>query len=172
MTRSQNGWPAEGVPTHRWVIPAKNGTFELTLRNGSAGFLLAHLALWYSEVIEDVTGRILDDWGYASRLVRGSETVVSNHQSGTAMDLNALAHQLAKRGTYTPRQVRQIQSRLRWMRGVIGWGGNYVHRADEMHFEIVQGLAACEREARRLMRTPRGRRILKANPTQKKVIVS
>lgn len=175
MVQSQNGWPAL-EPASRllrtFTIPAKNGTFRLRLRDGSAGFLLAHYALFHSEVVEDVTGKILDDWGYANRLIRGSLSEVSNHGSGTAMDLNAVAHQLSKVGTYADKQEALIHRRLRGMRGVIRWGGDYNGRKDEMHFEIVQSLAASEREAKRLMKSARGRRILKANPGLKAVIES
>jgi hypothetical protein len=175
MTLSQNGWPALPPDSHLLrtiTIPAKNGTFRLRVRDGSAGFLLAHYAMFHSESIEDVSGKVVDDWGYADRLIRGSTSEVSNHGSGTAIDLNAITHQLGKFGTYSSQQERRIHSRLRWMRGVIRWGGDYQGRKDEMHFEVVQSLAAAEREARRLMRSPRGRRILKANPGLKAVILS
>lgn len=173
--QSQNGWPALNAGSsrlHKWVIPSHTGEFTLLLRDGSAGFILAVLALWFSEVVQQVRGRILDDWGYASRTIRGSETVVSNHASGTAMDLNARAHGLGLRDTYTNRQEQQIHRKLRRLHGVIRWGGDYVHRADEMHFEIVQNLSACEREARALMLTRRGRRVLRANPGQRHIINS
>ena len=173
LVLSQNGWPAlePTDPTlHTWVIPADNGTFKLRLRQGSAGFLLAHYALWHSETVEDVTGRIADDWGYANRLIRGSLSEVSNHGSGTAVDLNAAAHTLGAVDTYTDHQERLIHDRLRWMCGVIRWGGDYVHRKDEMHFEIVQGLAACERLARDLADSRRGLKILHANPGQRRII--
>lgn len=173
---SQNGWPAldrSSARLYRWKIPAKNGVFYLTLRNGSAGFILAFFALWFSEVIEKVSGKVLDDWGYAYRLIRGDENDLSNHASGTAEDLNAMQHPLAKVGTFRRTKVDLIHARLRFLKGCIRWGGDYHNRKDEMHFEIVQNITYCERLARRWMRyTPRGRRLLRANPTQKKVILS
>lgn len=173
MTVSQNGWPLQisDSPTlHTWVIPARNGAFKLRLREGSAGFVLAHFALWFAEVVQPVAN-VADDWGFAPRPIRGS-TIPSNHGSGTAMDLNATAHGLGREGTFTGRQAWQIHDRLTWMRGVIRWGGDYQHRKDEMHFEVVQTLAYTEQEARRLTRSVRGRRVLKANPGQKAVIFS
>lgn len=175
IATGQNGWPVlqhGSDKLHTWVIPARTGTFKIRLRNGSAGFLLAHFALWFAETIEPVAGRILDDWGHAVRPVRGQMTGYSNHAPGTAEDLNATEHPLGKVATFTAKQYRAIRSRLRWMRGVIRWGADYNGRKDEMHFEIVQSIAACEKEARRLMRTPRGRRLLEANPGQKAVILS
>jgi hypothetical protein len=173
MTASQNGWPllaSDSTKLHTWVIPARSGAFRLRLRNGSAGFLLAHFALWFAEKVQPVA-KVADDWGYAPRPIRGS-SVPSNHGSGTAMDLNATAHVLGAAGTFAPSQVAAIHSRLLWLRGAIRWGGDYQYRKDEMHFEIVQSLAFCERRARRLSRTPRGRRLLRANKGQRAVIFS
>ena len=175
---SQNRWPALAPDSPRLrtiVVPARSGAFKLRVRGGSAGFLLAYFALWYAEKIEPVAGRILDDWGYANRLIRGSTAVVSNHGSGTAIDLNATAHQLAKRRTGIFRRrtiVDLLHRKLRAMHGVIRWGGDYHNRADEMHYEIVQNITMCEREARRLMKTRRGRRLLKANPGLRAEILS
>lgn len=177
FARCQNGWPALHRTSrllYTWHVPAKNGAFQVRLHNGSAGFILAHWALWFSETIEQVAGHTLDDWGYADRLVRGSETDLSNHAGGLAIDLNAMRHPLGKVGTYTKRQRTQLQARLRWAlyAGCLRNGMNYHGRKDEMHTEIVRNLSACERVARRLERTSRGKRLLAANPSQAAVIAS
>ena len=68
MQTSQNGWPvlaSTSPKLHTWVIPARTGYVRLRLRNGSAGFLLAHFLLWFAETIEPLKGRVLDDWGWA-----------------------------------------------------------------------------------------------------------
>ena len=178
MATSQNGWPAlspSSPKLHTWVIPARNGRFKLRLRNGSAGFLLAYLALWFSERLEDATAQgQLDDWGYAYRAVRG-DSDLSNHASGTAMDINATWHPLGAvfSGVFRRRKKRELLHRkLRRMGGVIRWGGDYRFRKDEMHFEVVQNITYCEGVAKRLMKTPRGLRILRANKGQRKVINS
>lgn len=175
MNTSQNGWPLlanDSAELHTWVIPARNGEFKLRLRNGSAGFLLAHLLLWYSETIESLKGKTVDDWGYAYRPIRGTTTGWSNHASGTAADANATQHPLGLRGTFAPWQYLKIRARLLIYAGCIRWGGDYVNRADEMHFELNKPMADVERRARRLMDTTRGRRILHANPGQREVILS
>jgi hypothetical protein len=177
MAVSQNRWPVLGSQSsrlHSWVIPSRTGAFKIRMRNGSAGFLLAYFALWYSEKIERVFGHVLDDWGYANRPIRDG-VATSNHASGTAMDLNAMQHPLGKvrTGIFSRRtKVDAVHEKLRKMHGVIRWGGDYHNRKDEMHYEIVQNITSCEREAKWLMKTPRGRRILKANPGQRKVIES
>jgi hypothetical protein len=176
MATSQNGWPVifngDSPYLHTWVIPAKNGTLRIRMRRGSAGFLLAHWLLWFSETIEDLTGKILDDWGWAVRPVRGQTSGYSNHASGTAFDANALLHVLGKRGTFRRWQYIKMRARLLLYRGCIRLGIDYVNRPDEMHGEINRMLPKCERVARRLMDSPRGKRILKANPGQRKVILS
>lgn len=171
---SANGWPVlqAGSPLlHTWVIPARTGEVHIRLRNGSAGFLLAHWLLWFAERVEPLHGGITDDWGWALRPVRGQSTGFSNHAAGCAADMNATKHPLGKAGTFTPAQVKRMQRRLRFLR-VLVWGGNYTYRKDEMHVEVVQPLAVCERRARRLSKTPRGIRLLRANPGQRKVIYS
>lgn len=177
MNTSQNGFPALVAGDkllHTWVIPAKNGTIQLVLRNGSAGFILAWIALRLAETIAPLKSRVVDDWGYAYRPIRGYTTTLSNHSSGTAMDLNATAHPLGRVGTWTKRQAVGIHLllKLRWLRQAVRWGGDYHGRKDEMHFEIVAPMSTCEQVAKVLMKTPRGKRLLAANPGQRAVILA
>jgi len=174
MATSQNGWPAlaaDSPSLYTWTIPAKNGVIRIRLRNGSAGFLLCHFLLWWAERLEPLLGKVLDDWGYAYRAVRGSETTLSNHSSGTAADANATRWPLGTEHMSATMKAR-IRLRLRLYRGCLRWGGDYSGRKDQMHTEINAELPVCEKVARRLMRTPRGKRILEANPGQAEVIKS
>lgn len=173
MLKSQNGWPAlhDGDPRlYAWTIPAQTGDVHVRLRSGSAGFLIAHFILWWAEVLEPVRGKVLDDWGWAFRPVRNA-VVLSNHASGTAADVNAMKYPLGL--DRMPKRVqRKIRRRIRLYAGCLRWGGDYKNRLDQMHVEIDKPLTACERVARLLMKTPRGKRILRANPSQKAVIRS
>lgn len=172
MATSQNGFLAlesGSFALHKWVIPGTNRTFNM--RGGSAGFILAHFILWFSETVERIGIGIWDDWGYAYRPVRSS-TDLSNHSSGTAVDLNATKHPLGAVNTFKIKAKLAIQARLLMYAGTIRWGGDYFNRKDEMHFEINASLSKCERVAKRLMKTKRGKRILAANPGQKAVILS
>lgn len=176
---SQNGY--EGLQSgsaklHKWLIPGTNRYF--VLRNGSAGFLLAHFILWFHQTIEPLNkkGEVWDEWAYAFRAVRNASDL-SNHASGTAVDLNATKHPLGVSGTFGYRingKLASVRIRLRLLlyKGCIRWGGDYEGRKDEMHFEINRPLHICERVARRLMKTKRGKRILEVNPEQRKVINS
>lgn len=168
--RSQNGWPVIGqTQTFKWVLPLKKGVHRyLILRSGDVGFILAHFALWFHETIEPLNVGTWDEWGWAARKVRGSSTDISNHASGTAEDLNATQHTLGKRGTFKKRlDAFKIKRRLKWMNNVIRWGGTYFRRADEMHFEVVGNSFAVAALARRLRKTPRGKRLLEVNPLYK-----
>lgn len=171
---SQNGWPviesSESSLLHRWIVPGAARGFNL--RKGSAGFLLTFTALWFDEKVEPIDVGVWDEWGWANRSIRGS-TTTSNHASGTAEDINATKHPLGKVNTFP--LAKRI--RIRWflrvrMRGCIRWGGDYTGRKDDMHWEIDRSLTACEKRARKLMNTRRGRRILDANPGQRRVILS
>lgn len=175
---SQNGWPAlsaDSAQLHTWTIPGADRT-RLRLRGGSAGFLLVHLAVFFDRRVEDIDFNYrageLDDWAYAYRPVRGYETTLSNHSSGTAMDLNATEHPLGSTDTFTADEERLIRRRLNRYLGCVRWGGDYRGRKDEMHFEIDRNLSTCEQVARDLLETPVGRAILKANPGQRAVILS
>lgn len=165
MATSQNGYtaPPPGGP-QVWHIPARNGAVTLTIRGGAVGFVLAHLALWYAECIEPLFGKIVDDWGYAWRPIRGQVTGLSNHSSATAVDFNATRHPIGKRGTVKAWLRTRIAVRLRVVyRGVIRSGIFYHTRADEMHYEINTDLPAVVALAKRLTKTKRGQRIMAAN---------
>lgn len=177
MNRSQNGYPViESTASpllHLWVIPSRTGEFSLRLLCGPAGFLLAVLALWFSEVIETVKGKVLDDWGWAPpRPIRGQTSGYSNHCSGTAEDLNATKHPLAVGNTFSAAQIKAIHKYLRFLGGAVRGGVDYSNRKDAMHWEIVQHEAYCKTQAKRVARFPRGRRVLKANPGQLALIKS
>jgi hypothetical protein len=178
---SQNGYPViESARTagphprlRTFNIPGVKRT--LNLRDGSVGFLLVHLALWWHETIHRLDTGTWDEWGWAVRPVRGQSSGYSNHAAGCACDLDATMH---PRGvsifkTFSLKQIALIHARLVVYRGCLRWGGDYQHSPqDGMHFEVVRNMAAVEKNARRLMKTPRGKRILAANPGLQAVILS
>lgn len=175
MSTSQNGFPvlySGSRYLHKWVIPGTGRYF--TIRNGSAGFLLAHNALWFHQAIEQLSGGIWDDWGHAVRPVRGQTSGYSNHASGTAVDLNATKHPrgVATSRTFAPTEITRIHIRLRLYGGCIRWGGDYNSTPDGMHFEIDRSLSSCEKQAKGLLDSIRGKQLLDANPGQRAVILS
>lgn len=143
MSTSQNGYRAND----RSIVSARPipGTSKkVTVRNGAPGDMLLEFAGWFDKNVEDIEAGIADDWGYAERPIRGSSTTLSNHASGTAIDLNATKHPLGRSGTFTPGQVARIRKELARYEGCIRWGGDYKGRKDEMHFEVNASPARCE----------------------------
>lgn len=78
-------------------------------------------------------------WGFNPKKIEGSSTW-SNHAWGGAFDLNAPAHAMGKRNTFTPAKRAAIDKLLvkysyqgkRLLRS----GKDYVTRPDDMHIEI------------------------------------
>jgi hypothetical protein len=67
-------------------------------------------------------------------MVRGTTDKLSNHSSGTAIDLNATQHALGKVGTFDAAKVPMIKALAK--KYGLTWGGDYRGRKDEMHFEV------------------------------------
>lgn len=151
MTTSQNGWPANNIGLTRiWEIPGTMRTVRL--QNGDGGWMLVDFAAWFDKFIEDIENGELDDWGYAERPVRGG-TDLSNHASGTALDLNATKHPLGVVGTFTIAKQAMIRVQLLRYKGCIRWGADYSGRKDEMHFEINRNMSTVSEVADELRNT-------------------
>jgi hypothetical protein len=133
---SQNGWKASKNRAEIGIesFPIPGTKVKLACAKAVAP-LLVGFAAEFHELIEPIDEGTLDDWGYAYRDVRGSTTTLSNHSSGTAIDLNATQHPLGKVGTFPIEKVPMIRA-LAKKYGLI-WGGDYRNRKDEMHFEIA-----------------------------------
>ena len=149
MASSQNGWPASPdakvIEANSYPVP---GT-DLKLRVAKkVAPILINFAAEFNELVEKLDGKQLDDWGYAFRSVRGSTDMLSNHASGTAIDLNATKHPLGAKDTFKSKQVETILELCDKYN--IGWGGLYKRRPDEMHFEIVEGPKAVKETIKRL----------------------
>ena len=133
---SPNGWPAsedrKTIGIKSFAIPGTK--LKIACAKDVAPILVAFCQDFHGWV-EPIDQGQLDDWGFAFRMTRGSDKVLSNHSSGTAVDLNALKHPLGKSNTFTKQQTNTIQ--LLIVKYGLSWGGNYKRRKDEMHFEIA-----------------------------------
>jgi len=136
IQKSQNGWIASKVRAEididSFCIP---GTKIKLTCNKAVAPLLIGFATEFHQLIEPLDEGALDDWGYCYRNVTGDMNNLSNHASGTAMDLNATKHPLGKVGTFSNEKVPMIRA-LAKKYGLI-WGGDYRGRKDEMHFEVA-----------------------------------
>ena len=133
---SPNGWPASGdrkaLGIESFVVPGTKIKFACAK---AVAPLLVNFAKDFHEWVEPIDEGQLDDWGYAFRMTRSSDKVLSNHSSGTAIDLNAIKHPLGKSNTFNQAQRNTIT--LLITKYGLAWGGNYKRRKDEMHFEIA-----------------------------------
>lgn len=141
--KSQNGWPVVGRDRIRTVTVPGSAVRLPVLDDPDVRDILTAVACWVDRTVEDIDTRkvvgfeVPDDWGYAFRKVRLSKTVMSNHASGTAVDLNATRHPRFKRGTWTVAQVARVGILLDKLNGTVRWGEHYTPgRVDGMHFEI------------------------------------
>ena len=137
MTKSQNGWPASKDEKEIDIKVFKiKGTDRKMRLQKDAGVILAAFAAEFHAQVEPIDEGVFDDWAYAYRDVRGSDSVLSNHSSGTAIDLNATKHPLGMQNTFTKQQAATIRELTK--KYGLKWGGDYAKRKDEMHWEIVE----------------------------------
>jgi hypothetical protein len=145
MPTSQNGWAANDRSLIvAYAVPGG----RLALRRGPAGAVLAWVAGQWNSLVEPLLWP--GCWGYAERPIRGSTTTLSNHASGTAIDLSAPRHPLgtSPAATFTPTQIIAVHAIvgrcvLRGKR-LIRWGGDYTGRKDGMHAEVNDGVSEAE----------------------------
>jgi D-alanyl-D-alanine carboxypeptidase len=135
--KSENGWPAS--PNEKEigikVFKIKNANRKMRLQK-DAGVILTAFAAEFHAQVEPIDTGVFDDWAYAYRDVRGSDSDLSNHASGTAIDLNATKHPLHAENTFTKQQAAKIRELCK--KYGLRWGGDYSKRKDEMHFEIIE----------------------------------
>ena len=134
MLTSYNGWPASKEPAEigikSYAVPGT--TLKLRCAEKVAPLLIGFAAEFH-ELIEPLDVGGLDDWGYCYRDVRGVPGKLSNHSSGTAIDLNASKHPLGKAGTFEAGKVPMLKALAK--KYALTWGGQWTRR-DEMHFEV------------------------------------
>ena len=144
MAVSQNGYRAND---RSLIVSISVPGGKLAVRKGDVAVIMQYIAEQFHAIVEPL--KWPGNWGYAERKIRGGSSL-SNHASGTAIDLNAPRHYLGAVGTFTSSQVRAIRKILSACEGTIRWGGDYRGRKDEMHFEINAGTAKVARVAKKL----------------------
>jgi len=146
---SPNGWPAsenrQTIGIKSFVIPGTK--LKIACAEAVAPILVAFCKEFH-ELVEPIDQGQLDDWGYAFRMTRGSDKVLSNHSSGTAVDLNASKHPLGKSNTFNKEQCNIIT--LLITKYGLAWGGHFKKRKDEMHFEIKMNKQQAQQKIKQL----------------------
>jgi len=127
--------PSGGPQLSTYLVPGTS--VKLTVAREVAPILIA-LARDFDREVEDlIPGQC---GGFNPRKIAGSDTW-SRHAAGLAIDLNWQKHPMGARDTFTPAQqaaIKKICARYK----VVRWGGTYVGRRDDMHFEINAERAA------------------------------
>ena len=131
MAVSHNGWPAIPSGTHESlaIIPHVQGR----VLKGDVETIFRYIVDFINTQVEIV--QYSQSWGYAYRKISGSESL-TNHASGTAIDINAVKHPMGRRDTYSTENQAKIRGMVKKLDGVVRWGGDYNTRPDDMHFEI------------------------------------
>ncbi|WP_320069747.1 M15 family metallopeptidase [Micromonospora sp. RTGN7] len=153
MALSQNGWKA-GTPEEIGGLDTSKVAgvgFPQGVRRGPAAVVLHYLLYQLHTRVEPLRAGWC--WGYHYKRIEGSDDL-SNHASATAVDYNAPDHPMGKRNTFSAAQRAEIRRILAELDDVVRWGGDYEGRPDDMHFEIVAGVAKVERVAARLTGNP------------------
>lgn len=140
MTRfSQNGYPAcITALLGRYTIPHSNG--HVVIRKGATATCLLYVATrWHDEIEHfNYVG------GYACRDIAGT-SIMSNHASGTAIDINPDLHPQGHNpnASFSAKMHKILNTRINGLRvgDVIRWGGDFNTRVDGMHIEINAPLA-------------------------------
>lgn len=134
--KSGNGWSAaDRLPLRPLVV---NGiAFSPGIRDDDdVETVLRYVVEQYAARVEPLVSP--GCWGFFYRPNRNDPTSLSNHSSGTAIDVNAPQHPngVPVSNTFTLRQRGTIRDILAEVDGAVRWGGDYIHTVDAMHFEI------------------------------------
>jgi hypothetical protein len=138
VATSQNGWPASqdrrAIGVQAFEVHGVG--FPGGVRVGDVATVLEYVVNRFRLEVEPLVPGWCWGWNYRP-VTQGSS--VSNHGSGTAVDVNAPHHPYGKRNTFTERQRVAIRAILAAVDNVVRWGGDYSRTPDDMHFEINAG---------------------------------
>lgn len=150
MSNSQNGWPVDksGANQDRnpiyGSVKVPNGVLK-----GDVAVVLRYVAKRYHETVEPLRGGTC--WGWFVKPIEGSASI-SNHASGTAIDLNADQHPMgvAASKTFSAKEIAACRAIVKACDGAVRWGGDYSGRPDSMHWEVVGSKAATAALAKKI----------------------
>jgi len=141
MSVSQNGWAVDPSGAHQDRAPLVR---DITVPNGVLSGDVAVVFRWLARQFDTRVEPLVKGtcWGWFVKPIEGS-TTISNHASGTAVDLNADKHPMGVSAsrTFSARQVAACHAIRDEAGGVLRWGGDYTGRPDPMHWEIVGSAA-------------------------------
>lgn len=143
---SDNGWVASSDPAALGIVRLRvtapgiiHGTecdFPSGVRHGDVHWIFGWYLLRYHAEVERLHAGWC--WGYTDsmRPNRNNPGVYSNHDSGTAIDINAPAHPNGTKGTFSTAQRKTIARLIGATHGALRAGEFYTSTTDGMHVEI------------------------------------
>lgn len=150
MANSQNGWPVDTTGANEDRDPIYG---NVKVPNGVLKGDVAVVMRWVARRFDDTVEKLVAGtcWGWFVKPIEGSATI-SNHASGTAIDLNADQHPVgvAAGKNFSGAQIAACHAIVKAAGGVVRWGGDYTGRPDPMHWEIVGSKAAVAALARKI----------------------
>lgn len=150
MPTSQNSWSASpNLQLRPFVVGGVS--FAPGIRdNDDVETVLRYVVEQYAARVEPLKSP--GCWGWSYRENRNDPNSLSNHASGTAVDVNAPAHPngVPTSRTFAPAQVAEVRKILAEVDHTIRWGGDYTGTPDAMHFEVNCDAATLHAVAERL----------------------
>jgi hypothetical protein len=149
MATSYNGWSASPTLPLRKLEVEGVGFLPGIRDDDDVAAVLEYVATQYHKRVEPLMNP--GCWGFNYRANRNSNNL-SNHASGTAIDVNAPQHPngVATRRTFRLEQINEIHKILFEVDHVVRWGGDYSVTPDSMHFEINASRPEVARVAKKL----------------------
>jgi hypothetical protein len=149
MANSQNGWPVDTSGAKQDRDPIYPG---IAVPNGVLSGDVATVLRWVARRWNDTVEPLVAGscWGWFVKKIEGSSTI-SNHASGTAIDLNASRHPMGRpvSENMSVKQIAACHALEAASGGVVRWGGDF-SRPDPMHWEIVGSESATAALARKI----------------------
>lgn len=140
---------------NRWQVPSPRlKTFDIpgakrrVTLDADAGRILVALAADYHRTVRAIDKGTWDEGGYNNRKARNANAL-SNHASGTAIDLN-WSEEGALNSAWGKRFFSQAKTRAavavikRRYGSVVQWGGDWRTLKDYMHWEIKPGASRAD----------------------------
>ena len=145
-----NGWPASPSLPIRPLVIDQVAIVPGILDNDDVATVLGYVARQFHERVEP----LIDPgcWGFSFRANVNEPDTLSNHSSGTAIDLNAPLHPngVPTVRTFTPEQIGTCHLILAEVDDAVRWGGDYNSTPDAMHWEINTNAANVAAVARKI----------------------
>jgi hypothetical protein len=150
VPNSQNGWPVATAAQQDTAPLIRDVKVPNGVLKGDVAVIFRWLVREYDRRVEPLKAGWC--WGWFVKSIEGSSTI-SNHASGTAVDLNAPANPMGQGTTkksMTAAQIAECHELENESDNVLRWGGDYVSRQDPMHWEIVGSRAAVAKFAAKI----------------------